>query len=77
MFNRNTRNNSIRPQSSETVKENRRRLIKDSSISFEKIKNLYNNQGLMLRANNIDEAIEEFEKLFNSREEAREYCRTH
>ena len=24
-----------------------------------------------------DEAIEEFEKLFNSREEAREYCRTH
>lgn len=24
-----------------------------------------------------DEAIEEFEKLFDSREEAREYCRTH
>ena len=24
-----------------------------------------------------DEVIEEFEKLFDSREEAREYCRTH
>ena len=59
LFDCNTRNNSIRPQSSETVKENRRRLIKDSSISFENIKNLYNNQGLILRANNIDEAIEE------------------
>ena len=27
--------------------------------------------------NKCDEAIEEFEKLFNNREEAREYCRTH
>ena len=53
------RNNSIKHQDSEIIKENRKRFIKEHSISFDRIEKFYASQDFKLHTKWLDEAIEE------------------
>ena len=63
--------NGFTSQAAETMRENNLDYMQMAAMAE------FTKESAEFWNNKCDEAIEEFEKLFDSREEAREYCRTH
>ena len=65
------KDNGFTSQTSETMRENNLDYMQMAVMAE------FTKESAEFWSKKCDEAIEEFEKLFDSKEEAKEYCRTH